>query len=154
MLNSTNIANERRLVVRLKNYWDSLLEDNTKIPSFTKFNSSFIHDMWDNCMHFEISGKEKQKLYRCEYVGKNLVEGFGKDLESKYISSYDKRLMPGANLLSFMDESVDKIDFVLSQGQFVNHNNKIVKYRNCILPFCDHEDRVKHLIVGLSWRAF
>lgn len=153
MLYDANIANERRLVARLKNYWDNIREDEG-VPNIGKFNINSVQDIWGNCMLFDISSGGTKKVYQCSHVGDLLVEGFGKDLKNRYVSSYDKRLMPGSNLLEFMDESVNKKDFILSQGQFVNHKDKIVKYRNCILPFVNSAGTIRHLVIGLSWRAF
>lgn len=153
MEEGANILSERRLVFRLKEYWNKIRADE-EVPNFGKFNIGAVQDVWENCMQFEVSSGGSKKLYQCSYLGESLVEGFGKELKDRYVSSYDKRVMPGSNLLDLMDNTVDSKEFTLSQGQFVNHNNKIVKYRNCILPFVDGGKKIKHLIVGLSWRAF
>lgn len=150
---TTEITSERRLVNRLKNYWD-MLRGESDIPNFAKFNSAQIADMWQNCMSFSVTlTAGRKKMYQCNFVGENVSAGFGKDLKDRYVSSHDKRILPGANLTEAMDDAVDNRLFVLSAGQFVNFQNKIVKYRDCIMPFGD-DNNVTNVVVGISWKAF
>ncbi len=154
MLNNTENISERRLVNRLKSYWDSLREE-ADTPLFQKFNQNSIIDMWENCMHFQATATtQRKKIYQCKFVGKNLISAFGKELKDRYVSSYDKRILPGSNLAEAMDNSCDNRVFVLSSGQFVNNENKIVKYRDCIMPFSNFDDNITDLIIGISWRSF
>ena len=38
-------------------------------------------------------------------------------------------------------------------GQFISENNKVVKFRSCLLPF-GKDGVVTHVLAGLSWREF
>ena len=154
MLDSAKFIHEKRLVHRLKMYWDHIRQDD-KIPKYSKFNQNYIADMWDNCLVFYVSYSSRDnKLYHCEYVGQNLSVAFGSDLKDRYISSKDRLILPGSNLLSYLDKTSEVKEFIMSSGQFVNYRNKIVKYRDCILPFAGKDDDVSCLIVGISWREF
>ena len=153
MLQDTKIVNERRLVIRLQSYWDTIRQQDP-LPDFNKFNQNSIPDIWDSCMLFKVSDAGNKKMYQCAYVGRQLIEGFGKDLENRYVSLHDKRMLPGSNIVEFLEKTIESKSVMLSQGQFVNHQNKIVKYRDCILPFSDRTGKIKQLVVGISWRAF
>jgi hypothetical protein len=154
MLDSTIFISEKRLVNRLRMYWDHIKTGDT-IPLFAKFNQNYIADMWDNCLLFFVSHNgNKTKFYHCDYVGKNLSLAFGTDLKDRYVSSKDKLVLPGANLIPYLDKVLEVKDFVMSSGQFVNYRNKIVKYRDCIMPFCDSSGNITNLVVGISWREF
>jgi len=150
---NTKIVNEQRLVVRLQNYWDSVRKEEL-MPEYIKFNNNSIFDLWESCMVFKVASAGERYVYQCNFVGEDLKIGFGKDLENRYVTDNDKRLLPGSNLAEFMNKCVVGKKVIISQGQFVNFENKIVKYRDCILPFCDNTERVSHLIVGISWKAF
>ncbi|MDX1949257.1 MAG: hypothetical protein SFT90_02005 [Rickettsiales bacterium] len=152
-INTENIS-ERRLVNRLKSYWDNLRE-NAETPLFQKFNQNSIIDMWDNCMHFQANAtSQRKKIYQCKHIGKNLTIAFGKELKDRYVSSYDKRILPGSNLAEAMDNACDNRVFVLSSGQFVNKGNIVIKYRDCIMPFCNIDDTITDLVIGISWKSF
>lgn len=145
---------ERRMVNRLKSYWESLRKQN-ELPIFEHFNQNSVADMWDSCLSFNVtSSSGGKKMYQCNFVGNDLNKAFGKDLKDRYVSSADKRVLPGANLMESLDNSVDSKVFVLSAGQFVNSDHKIVKYRDCVMPFTNFEGTVTNLVVGISWKAF
>lgn len=153
MLENYNPVHEKRLVNRLQAYWESLREGE-HLPAFSKFNQNYVADMWESCLLFYVSHNGEQKLYHCESVGKQLTLGFGHDLKDIYISSRNKMVLPGANLMQYMDKAITDKSFVMSSGQFINYRNKVVKYRDCILPFIDHSENITHLIIGISWREF
>jgi hypothetical protein len=152
-VNNAELVSEKRLVNRLKNYWD-LLRGSESIPEYVKFNKAAIADMWTNCIVVSVSNAGKQKVYKYEHVGNSAAEAFGKNLTGVYASSYEKSLMPGSNLMTYLDKSVDERSFLISQGQFVNLENKIVKFRDCMLPFIDLNGNITYVLIGLSWRSF
>lgn len=154
MLESAEFIHEKRLVNRLRMYWNYIRNDDI-LPNYSKFNQNYIADMWNNCLLFSVSytGRET-KLYQCEYIGQNLSVAFGNDLKDRYISSKDRLILPGANLMEYLDKSLTEKKFTMSSGQFVNYRDKIVKYRDCILPFADKNRNVSHLVTGISWREF
>lgn len=154
MLESAEFIHEKRLVNRLRMYW-SYVRDEDILPDYRKFNQNYIADMWDNCLLFSVSySGQATKLYQCEYIGQNLSVAFGNDLKDRYISSKDRLILPGANLMDYLDKSLNEKKFTMSSGQFVNYRDKIVKYRDCILPFADNNKNVSHLVAGISWREF
>jgi hypothetical protein len=152
-VNNAEFVSERRLVNRLKSYWD-LSRGSAELPLFSHFNKSTIEDIWKNCILVSVTNSGRQILYKYDHVGESAVEAFGKDLTGIYASSYEKSLMHGSNLLKYLDKSVEERSFLVSQGQFVNAEDKIIKFRDCILPFVDTQNNVSNLVIGLSWRAF
>lgn len=153
MHGENNHIHEKRLVNRLKSYWEAVKTEG-KLPQYSKFNKNLIADMWDNCLLFCVSYDGSEKIYHCEYVGQQLSLAFGKELKDVYISSKNRLVLPGANLMQYLDKSLLDKDFVMSSGQFVNFRDKIVKYRDCILPFTDKNGNINYLLVGISWREF
>jgi hypothetical protein len=147
-----SLMTERRLVVRLRKYWDFLRgEDN--LPNYAKFNKSAIDDVLQSCILCSVAHSGKSMMFKYEYLGKDAVDAFGIDLTGQYAANTDRRI-PGVNFLKFMTKAIESKDFTSAQGQFVNDNNKIVKYRDCILPFLDSHGNIAYLVVGLSWRSF
>lgn len=144
---------DRRLVDRLKKYWDRMKGTETA-PIFSRFNGNAIQDVWDCCLSIKVVKSGKIKIYQCQEVGQKLKVAFGKELKGKYFTSFDGGGTLNKGFLKFLDYSVDVKEFVVSQGQFVNSKSKVVKYRDCIMPFVDLKGEIKLLIVGVSWRSF
>lgn len=152
-MNNAEFVSERRLVNRLKGFWD-MAKGAEELPPYNKFNKGSIDDLWNNCILVSVNSSSKQIMYKYEHVGKSAIEAFGKDLTGVYASSYEKSLLHGSNLLKYLDKSIEERSFLVSQGQFVNAEDKIIKFRDCILPFADGGGNISHLLVGLSWRSF
>ncbi|MAR56134.1 MAG: hypothetical protein CMM93_03030, partial [Rickettsiales bacterium] len=84
-------------------------------------------------------GDQVRKMYQEDVVGKVLTP---------HHTSFK-----GANIIKRIDEVVAEPKPVFDDGQFINKNNKLVKYRSCLLPF-GKSNEVSHVVVGLSWREF
>jgi hypothetical protein len=127
---------EKRLVNRLQNYWHSI-RGGKLAPPFSKFNRSAISDMWENCIHLTVINKtedEKANKFKVEYMGNLLKEAFVHDLKGQYLSETDRSILPGSGFANHMEVVLREKVFNKSEGQFINAHNKIVKYRDCILP--------------------
>jgi hypothetical protein len=124
------------------------------VPLIQKFSSNSIMDMWENCLAFRVTIKGDSKIYQCEHVGRSLSEAYGNDLKFKYFSSYERDLSLSREFIKALDEAVDKRQFTLSQGQFINYKNKVVKYRDCIMPLKDISGEIRMVVAGVSWRVF
>ena len=144
---------EKRLVNRLKTFWDRVKDENG-IPLYSKFNYGSLHDIMDSCMTIRVITSGKAKIYHCDYVGDLLKVAFGKELEGRYFSSYDSSGTLNRQFLKLLDYAVDNADFVLSEGQFVNKKSEVVKYRDCVMPFRNHKNQVHMVVIGVSWRVF
>lgn len=145
---------ERRLSDRLEKYW-FMIKGEFVMPPYSHFNQSLIQDMWNNCLVFKVVFSQDTKMYRCEFVGENLKAAFAPDLLGRSFSSNRVQVMPGSNIAEFMDKAIQTQTPVKSSGQFIGNKSKIVKYRDCILPFSDASGtKVNHLIVAVSWRSF
>jgi hypothetical protein len=153
MAQSSNFIYEKRLVNRLKGYWDRINDEND-VPLSSKFNGGSISDMWESCLTFKVTYAGNTKIYHCDHVGRMLQDGFGKDLKGRYFSSYDMNRSISRDFVQILDKVIESRQFVVSQGQFVNFRDKIVKFRDCIMPFKDFSGNVKLIVVGVSWRSF
>lgn len=145
---------ERRLSDRLEKYW-LMIKGDLPMPQYSRFNHNLIQDMWNNCLVFKVLESAENRIYKCEYVGENLKQAFAPDILGKNFPVNSVQIMPGSNISEFMGEAIKSKMPIKSSGQFVGNESKIVKYRDCILPFSNETgDTVDRLIVAVSWRAF
>lgn len=145
---------EKRLTVRLMDYWNRLRKD-AVVPDYTHFRSGSIDDIWPNCMVLvaEPTGSH-QNQFRFTYVGAKLEDVCGKDLSGQVAHQRLQSIVAATKIVRKIDEVYDTKAPVHDEGQFVNKRSKIVKYRAILLPFGTEAAGVTHSVVGMSWREF
>lgn len=143
--------NEQRLTVRLTGIWDKLAECNPP-PAFAQFNIATISDVWHQCGVLKINPSEDNNVinFNVDFMGdkvQKLLPDFrqGGRLSNKNMSQQAKKYLSQLNLV--VQDQVT----VVNQGTVVGQNNKIIKYRTCLLPFSDKNAKVAYIIVGFSW---
>lgn len=143
---------EQRLTDRLTKYWD-LLRKEDAMPPFAKFNTGAIDDVWGQCVLFAVNpGTTDHKNFTFYRMGDKVKSLYKEDLTGNTLSS-KQRMFKGAAIIKRMDEVVKNGIPISDMGQFVNPDNKIVKFRSCLLPF-GNDNEVTHVVAGLSWREF
>lgn len=153
MLSVNENVYEKRMVVRLQAFWDRMRGQND-VPLSTGFSGNALEDIWQSCLTIKVTTTKEKNLYFCEHVGSQLKQALGKDLKDKYFSSYETGGIVGRDFIKVLDESISTKKCVVSQGQFINPQSKVVKYRDCILPFKNNDNQIDMLIIGISWRSF
>ena len=145
--------NEHRLGDRLITYWNTLKKDQ-KMPDFAHFNASSITDVWQNCVLFTVAPSNDGKPYTLNFqqVGESVRGLYGNDMVGRSFNT-SQRHFQGAAIVRRMEEVIVSPCTLSDVGQFVNERSKTVKYRSCLLPF-GRDDKVTHVIVGLSWREY
>lgn len=143
---------EKRLTERMTKYWELLRKDDV-MPPFAKFNSAAIDDMWGNCILFKVNkSTDAEKSYTFFRVGDGIKSLYKEDLIGNTLKA-KQRMFKGATVIKRIDEIIADPKPIYDAGQFANTNNKVVKFRSCLLPF-GSENEVTHVVAGLSWREF
>ncbi len=154
MFDQTENIPEQRLVKRLRTYWDRIRE-NDDVPFAIKFNNAGISDIWESCILIKVGTSGAKKTYNIERIGTQLTEAVGRDMSGKYFMSSDSDGgILSREFINVMNNSIDKKEFLLSEGSFVNKKGRIIKYRDCVMPLKDNKGEVNLLVVGISWRSF
>ncbi len=143
---------DKRLSDRLTTYWYQLCRDQ-HLPLFSKFNSAAIDDIWDSCILFTVhTSPNHGKSYTFYQMGDKVRKLYQEDLIGNSLKPKQK-MFKGAAVIKRIDEAVKNAEPITDHGQFIGENNKVVKFRSCLLPF-GNEKGVTHVIAGLSWREF
>jgi hypothetical protein len=143
---------DKRLTNRLIQYWEKL-RTQQPLPAWERFNPGVVDDIWKNCCVWRAEGSEDMPTYTYDYVGASVRSALGVDATGVVFNSHFRNF-PGARIVYKIDEIVKSQTPMLDESQFVNQQNKIVKYRSCLLPFGNKKGRVTHVMLGLSWHAF
>lgn len=145
---------EKRLTTRLISYWEQIKAD-APYPSIQQLNPSALDDIWDNCLALAAQPAVNNKRpYTYVHCGQTISQAIGKDLRGQTMTT-NMKFFPGAKIIKRIDEVMGQNAGtpLLDDGQFVNDQNKVVKYRACLLAF-GANGVVTHVLIGVSWRAF
>jgi hypothetical protein len=146
------MTSERRLNDRLTTYWNHLRQDDA-LPTFSKFNTGAIDDVWDNCILFMVNKSHNDnKSYTFYRMGDRVKKLYNEDLVGNTLKPAQK-MFKGAAIIKRIDDAVKNGTPIEDHGQFVSQDNKVVKFRSCLLPF-GNDNEVTHVVAGLSWREF
>ncbi len=142
---------ENRLSVRLMNIWEKLAELNPP-PSFAQFNIAPVSDIWQQCATFKVepNAGDGNHALTIDFVGDSLQKLLP-DMRSGGRITTKSMNMQLKKYLSGLAEVVNDCKTLVNSGTLVGQNNKMVKYRVCLLPFTDKNAKVAYIVVGFSW---
>lgn len=145
--------NEQRLSERLINYWNNIRKDSA-LPDFAHFNKATIEDIWQQCVLFVVMPGPDGKPPRINFytVGEKIHSIYGQDMTGHTFTA-PLRNFQGASIIRKVPDVIANPVPITDEGQFINDQSKVVKYRSCLLPF-GRNDKVTHILAGLSWRVF
>jgi hypothetical protein len=142
---------EQRLTIRLTGIWDKLAEC-APPPAFAQFNIASISDIWQQCCVLKINPSEVSNniSFNIEFIGDN-VKKLLPDFRIGSRFSVKNMSMQAKKYLNQLTMVVNEQVTLINQGTVVGANNKIIKYRVCLLPFSDKNAKIAYIIVGFSW---
>lgn len=139
---------ERRLVLRLLDYWRGLCGGQT-CPSFARVDPAAIPDMWPSCFVLETVGHEADPIFR--YVGRDFAAHSDVPLLGLRVSEVPAGTL-AAHAVSYAQAVIAKGVPVSRGGEFVRGGNIRVLYRSIILPMSDDGRTVSGLFGAANCR--
>lgn len=133
----------------LLSYWNELKEKEGGVPHESNINYKLIADAWDDCFLALITNN---RGYRYEYLGKNLIDAYGEDMAAlgvEHIISPDSH-----ETVRKFDDVMNHKNPVRDEGEFNNSNNFLIKYRQILLPFVNHDDEITYILGGMRWKLY
>lgn len=137
-----------RLTDILMGYWEGL-KKNKGLPSENDINPDELSGVWDDCFLAQVMSNGR---YRYSYLGKNLIEAYGDDLEKDEIDYLVST--SGHKTIEKFDEVVKNREPISDKGEFTNSKHLLIKYRQLLLPFLDTGGKVGFILGGMRWKAF
>ncbi len=140
---------ERRINLRLLSYWEKL-RHGRDMPPLSEFNPDDLRDLWESCFLIEMAQLDKS-------------DGHYKHLGQFIRDSYEQGTIKGdSGAMISPDPFVTQQHFrsviasgkpLLDEGEFSNGDNKIVKYRQCLLPL-GASGKVEAVFGGMNFKIF
>lgn len=170
---------DKRLTLRLTEYWDSLRTGST-LPLWEKFDPTSFSDIWKQCCGWKVeSGEASSVVFTYDYIGESVKEALGKDLAGQSFKSQVRtaqgvyppkraegakpvevmfsehfKEFPVASIVKKVEKVVHKNMPLVDEGRFVNASNITIRYRSCMLPFGDKDGKLDRIVLGLSWKSY
>lgn len=139
---------ERRLVLRLLEYWRGL-SDIDRLPSGSTIDAKEIPDMWPYCVMLDVAGKESDP--EISFVGTTLAERAGADLEGRRLSQAPADTLVSKGLSYYGQVLVKKVPITFG-GEFVNRRGTKILYRSIILPLAEDGATINRLFGAANGR--
>jgi hypothetical protein len=139
-------AHENRITLRILSYWERLRAGRI-MPAAHDIKREDIHDMWDSC--FLLHSKDAE--FSFAHLGEAIKRAYHGELEE---GATNGLVSPHSHKLSeqFMAMLSHKKP-MLDEGEFVNLNNRVVKYRQCLVPL-GTGDTVEAIFGGMRYKVF
>ncbi len=138
---------ERRLVLRLLDYWRGVVGDRT-YPSMSDIRSDDITDMWPFCFVLDVGENKKDPILR--YVGEELVACYGAPCENLRISELRQDSLP-ACVTTYVDEVLCKGVPISYGDSFKGKNGEGVLCRSILLPLSDDDKEITLILGGANY---
>lgn len=139
---------ERRLVVRLLQYWRGLSDDD-RMPSESDIDPKAIPDMWPNCVVLDVAGKETDP--EITYIGSELAGRAGADLSGRRLSVAPADTLVSRGLSYYGQVLVKKVPITFG-GEFVDAHGVKILYRSIILPLSADGNGIDRLLAAANCR--
>jgi hypothetical protein len=144
---------EQRLSARLVGMWDKLAELNPP-PMFAQMNQASISDIWPQCAVIrveQVAIPPQESLFAFEYIGDKSRSLLPNVQEGKMVRLGELN-RETKKFLETLPDTIGNVTTMVNSGTLAGgRNNKLIKYRICMLPFTNPSKAVSHIMVGFSW---
>lgn len=145
------IIKERRIAGKLNRYW-SKLSDAKSFPAEEKINPNEIPDMWDYCFIVKADNSCKKHDFAYKYLGQNIKNAYRGELNRLSIEAL-VNLDPG-----HLEKEYEKVLAwkrpVISNSETTIGIDKILKFRQILLPLGDDGININAILGCMSFRIF
>ncbi len=154
MSNLLKVQN-KRINERLLFYWEEL-KGERPFPSEGEIDPEAIEDIWDSCFLVRVEDIQATEAgYKYTYLGQDLVEAYGDDLQNKEIC--EKLIYPtNMSLVHKFEEILETKQPAIEEAGFTNTKNQEIRFRSCMLPLSkdSKSSEVAYIIGGMKWKAY
>lgn len=139
---------ERRLVLRLLNYWRDRGKDES-FPALGDLDPAAMGDMWPFCFVIRVDADGAASALT--YVGPHLVADCGGPLTDPSLET-----LPDATLIknatAFVGQTLRRRVPITKGGEFIDLRGRTIQFRSIILPLADDGRTIDHLLGAANCR--
>jgi hypothetical protein len=137
---------------QLQVYWDKL-RATRPFPRESEINPDDLEEIWGSCFLVGLLEEKNHLGYRYSYLGSELLEAYGEDPHNPDIVT--KLVAPDTEpLIKRFEEVVRTGKPVVDEGEFTNIKRLNIRYRTCLLPLGNADDKVGFILGCMRWKAY
>lgn len=143
---------QQRITDQLQAYWQVLSKYEGGVPKESMIDPKALKSIWENC--FLVKKEPGETKFRYSFLGSELMKAFGDEAKHTAADSVEELVSP------YMEQSAGRFREVVSmkrplhdEGEFKNHDQVTIKYRQILLPFTIDGETVSHILGGIRWRV-
>jgi len=140
-----------RLTTILKEYWD-IVRKNNSFPVESVFDFRKVNDIWDSCFLVDANNQTREEDYFFKHIGKEIRNAYQSELSNLQI---DKIVNTHAGHLAREFEKVLAMKIpIYYEGEITIDKNRLMKYRQILLPLGRDDVNIKSIMGGFSYKIF
>ena len=146
---SVGSSHDKRITNIIINHWAEVKGEKA-IAAEKDLDSNLLDDVLDNCFLIEATELVLSGKHKYIYIGKNILDAYG----SRATSPKDYHdVDPLSNKIKFQ-EVINLKKPVMEDGQFINQDGNVVKYRQCLVPLGKDGINVDSIFGGMRFKIF
>lgn len=136
---------DSRITNILMKHWGNI-RGTRVLPAESELDPAILEGILDNCFLIRAEGIMEGK-YHYKYLGKNIMNAYGSDLTKRQGNEKENPLTYKKKIEQVLESKLPIID----EGEFVNIQGHIVKYRLCLVPLGTGET-VESVLGGMRFK--
>lgn len=141
---------ERRLTVRLINYWQAL-SNGGLMPVEEALDPEAVGDLWPKCFLIQVFDIMNRRDMNFTYLGQDIIDAYQDGLMDE---GQNMLISPNASRLSLtFRQIIESVAPVIAEGEFQAITGQVVRYRQCLMPI-GKGDEVQAIFGGMSFKAY
>jgi len=149
--NKPKRTRRERLTTILKDYWDIVRKNNT-FPVESVFDFRQVNDIWDSCFLVDANNQTTEEDYFYKHIGSEIKSAYKNELSNLEL---DRIVNTHASHLSREFEKVLTMKIpIYYEGEITIDENRIMKYRQILLPLGKDDISIQSIMGGFSYKIF
>ena len=148
LLPESMAENERRLGMRLLNYWEAVRGDR-EFPTLEEIDPAAIADLWPHCFVLSLTDEAGEPVF--SEIGENLVADCGDlpfPLPISYVPEQTVLAQAAWNYLKVLETRAP----VLGSGRFEHQDGRQLWSRCVVLPLSGDGATIEAVLGAVMWR--
>lgn len=146
-----NAENERRLPVRLLNYWNKI-RGARRFPSERLIEPEEIAALWNHCYLIQVNDLENRLKADFTYLGPEIIKTY-----KQYLAGEDTQdiIVPNSSkLVPNFRQVIERREPIMQADVFITSRGNTIRFRQCMLPLGEHDDRVEAIFGCMQLKLY
>ncbi len=138
----------KRITDIILKHWTEIKGDRL-IPAERDIDLTFLGKIWDYCFFVQTRDILNEEKYNYTYLGCMIVNAYKEDLaDIKDINLASPQAYKMHEAYKFV---IEKKEPWVDEGEFEIKDHKIIRYRQCLVPLGDTDDKVESVLGGMRY---